>query len=108
MSARLPAGLEVSGLMRRVGAEGGFAVVVAKGDPEAGTILLILCENGANTRAYERMPSLDGPRLWQCSRREDDGRNPPFAQWLERRKNQDQDLWIVELDIAQGERFIGL
>ncbi|MEO5586279.1 MAG: DUF1491 family protein, partial [Novosphingobium sp.] len=31
-----------------------------------------------------------------------------FSEYLERRKYQDPDLWIVELDIANAERFIGL
>jgi len=31
-----------------------------------------------------------------------------FSEYLARRRRQDDDLWIVELDIADGERFIGL
>ena len=31
-----------------------------------------------------------------------------FSDYLVRRGRQDDDLWIVELDIAQGERLIGL
>jgi hypothetical protein len=31
-----------------------------------------------------------------------------FSDYLTRRGVQDPDLWIVELDIANGERFIGL
>ncbi|MBV1917442.1 MAG: DUF1491 family protein, partial [Sphingomonadaceae bacterium] len=31
-----------------------------------------------------------------------------FEGYLQRRQNQDPDLWILELDIAHGERFIGL
>lgn len=108
MSARLPAHIEVSALIRRVQAEGGFAMVMAKGEADAGTILLVFCENGANERAYERMPDLDGERRWQLARRLDPVDPAAFAQWLERRRKQDPDLWIVELDIADGERFIGL
>ena len=37
-----------------------------------------------------------------------DGEPGDFAGWLERRRVQDRDLWIIELDIPQGERFIGL
>jgi hypothetical protein len=29
-----------------------------------------------------------------------------FGQYLDRRKRQDSDLWIVELDIPDAERFI--
>ncbi|MDE1917521.1 MAG: DUF1491 family protein [Sphingomonadales bacterium] len=103
---RLPAALEVSALVRRVNAEGGFATVVAKGEPDAGTILLILCENGRNQRVFERMPMADGTRGWHCARRLDPEEPQAFHDWLERRRSQDPDLWIVELDIAGAERFI--
>ena len=106
--ARLPAGLEVSGLIRQVQAAGGFAAVVAKGEPEAGTLVVVLTANGSPALAFERMPQADGSRGWALSRSESDGEPGDFAGWLERRRVQDRDLWIIELDIPQGERFIGL
>jgi len=108
MTARLPAHIEASALIRQVSAEGGFGMVIAKGDLEAGTIMVVLCENGAHARAYERMPTPDGNRIWQCSRRDDPQKSGDFSDWLARRQRQDSDLWIIELDIAGGERFIGL
>lgn len=107
MDARLPAHLEVSSLIRRVQATGGFAAVLAKGEREAGTILLVTTENGRNTRVFERMPQLDGSRSWTCSKEEDPENKEIFNQYLERRKSQDDDLWIIELDIADPERLIG-
>lgn len=108
MEARLPAHLEVSGLIRSVNAEGGSAMVLAKGEREAGTILLVLCEKGANARIFERMPWAQDGRLWHCSKVQDSDKKEEFEQYIDRRKAQDRDLWIVELDIAHGERFIGL
>lgn len=108
MDARLPAHLEVSALIRLVQAEGGFAAVLAKGEREAGTILLVTTENGRNTRVFERMPQLDGSRSWTCSKQQDPDNKELFNQYLERRQSQDSDLWIVELDIVNAERLIGL
>lgn len=108
MDARLPTHLEVSGLIRSVDAAGGFATVIRKGERDAGTIMVVLTENGANTRAYERMPQLDGTRNWNCVRRQDIDKKDEFENFLTRRGEQDPDLWIVELDVAHGERFIGL
>jgi hypothetical protein len=108
MDDRLPTHIEVSGLLRRVQSEGGFATVIQKGEREAGTILLILCDGGRNSRAYERMPQLDGTRTWHNSRVESDDNKAEFADYITRRGQQDRDLWIVELDIAHGERLIGL
>lgn len=105
--ARLPTHVEASALMRQVQAAGGFATVIAKGDRDAGALMVMLVENGRNSKAYERMPSPGGGRVWTLARRESDGDQADFAQWLERRREQDPDLWIVELDIPDGERFIG-
>lgn len=106
--ARLPARLEVAALIRLAQNGGGFAAVLKSGEETAGTILLVLTENGANTRLYERMPQVDGSRAWHCSKIQDTENKQDFYDYLDRRGGQDQDLWIVELDIANGERLIGL
>lgn len=108
MDARLPAHLEVGALIRSVDAAGGFATVLKKGERDAGTIIIVLTKNGDNACAYERMPQLDGSRQWCCAHRQDTENKSEFSEYLDRRGAQDPDLWIVELDIAQGKRFIGL
>lgn len=108
MDERLPAHLEISGLIRAVQAEGGFGTVIAKGERDAGTILIICCENGSNCRIYERMPQLDGSRAWTLTKKQDTDNTAEISEYCDRRKRQDSDLWILELDIADGERFIGL
>ncbi len=107
MDARLPAHLEVAGLIRRVQAAGGFAAVLHKGEKDGGTLLLVLAENGTNLRLFERMPTAEGTREWRCSRIQDAENSADFQDYLARRQTQDRDLWIVELDVPQGERFIG-
>jgi hypothetical protein len=106
--ARLPAHLEVSSLIRRTHAEGGFAAVLHKGEAQAGTIMIIMRNNGANARVYERMPQADGTRKWHCSKKEDPENKEEFSAYIDRRSGQDRDMWIIELDIAQAERLIGL
>ena len=105
---RLAAHIEVSGLVRQVNAAGGFATVVHKGEREAGTILVVIAENGAYLRVFERMPTIDGHREWHLSRKQDVDNPAGIHEYLSRRGEQDRDVWIVELDIAHGERFIGL
>ena len=108
MESRLPAHLEVAGLLRAVETAGGFACVLKKGEREAGTILVVCAEKGANRRVFERMPLLDGARNWVLARSEDTENKQDFDAYLERRGAQDPELWMIELDIANGERFIGL
>ena len=54
------------------------------------------------------MPSIDGPRTWRLSLTEQIENSHEFERYLNKRANQDPDLWIIELDIANAERFIGL
>lgn len=106
MDDRLPAHLEVSAMIRAVEAAGGFAAVLQKGERSGGTILVVLAEKGANLRLFERMPMLDGNRKWTCVKSQDAENKYEFSDYLTRRKGQDPDLWIIELDIVNGERFI--
>ena len=103
---RLPAHVEVSALLRQVQQAGGFATVLARGEADAGTVLVVLADRDAPPRAYERMPRSDGTRGWTLSRTADSDDPGGFSEWLDRRRAQDRDLWIIELDIPQGERFI--
>jgi hypothetical protein len=106
MDVRLPARLEAMAVIRTVQAAGGFAAVLHRGEPDAGSLILVLMENGASSRLYERIPSATGGREWHCAKQQDSENPAGFAEYLERRARQDPDLWIIELDIAQAERFI--
>ena len=106
MDGRLPAHLEVTGMIRAVEAAGGFATILKKGEKDAGTILVVICEKGQNSTLYERMPDLDGGRKWTVSKAQDPEKPLDFSDYLDRRGRQDSDCWIVELDVANGQQFI--
>ena len=106
MEQRLPTHIEVSGLIRAMETAGGFGTVIAKGERDAGTLLVICCENGTNARAMERMPQMDGSRQWTVSRKQDPEKPFDFSEWYMRRHSQDPDLWIVELDGAKAEQVL--
>ncbi len=106
MDARLPAHLEVSGLLRMAEANGGFAMVLAKGERDAGTILVLTMQKGENRVLFERMPQLDGSRKFVAVRTQGSDNTEEFDEYLDRRKRQDSDTWIVEVDISNPERFI--
>lgn len=103
---RLPAHLEVAGILRAVENAGGFGTVLAKGERDAGTLLIVCCEKGGPARLLERMPRPDGRRAWTQSRQQAADNPHEFWDYLERRKKQDSDVWVVELDVAEPERFI--
>ena len=100
MSARLPSGVLVSALLRRVNDAGGFGAVMAKGDPQGGAILVIAIDKGALPRLLERGIGPGGRTALIDS-------TPPEdldAYWRRRRAS-DPDLWVIEVDIAAAERF---
>ncbi len=105
-SARLPAALEVSGLIRLVEASGGFGMVLRKGEPDGGTILIVLLDNQSLGQLFERLPQLDGTRRWTESKRQSLENRQEFEDYLSRRMAQDPDAWVIELTIADGERLI--
>ena len=102
--ARLAAAVEASALMRQVAADGGFATILARGDAERGVLLLIIIERGRNVAVLERMLNAQGQYSWSRGSREMDG--PALAEWLQKRRRNDSDLWLIELDVPDAERFI--
>ncbi len=106
MDARLPAHVEVSGLIRAVESAGGFAMVLQKGERDAGTILVLTTQNGRNTRLWERMPQLDGSRKFSCTREQDDENPREIDEYVGKRRRSDPDCWVIELDIENPERFV--
>jgi hypothetical protein len=103
---RLPAAVEVSGLIRLVQASGGFAMVLRKGEPDSGTILVVILDNQGLGQAFERLPQADGTRRWTSAKRQESENKQEFEAFLARRMSQDPDLWVIELSIADGERLI--
>jgi|TARA_B100000678_G_scaffold42357_1_gene31851 hypothetical protein len=106
VDARLPAHVEVSGLIRAVESAGGFAMVLQKGERDAGTILVLTTQNGRNTRLWERMPQLDGSRKFSCTREQDDENPREIDEYVGKRRRSDPDCWVIELDIENAERFV--
>lgn len=106
-SERLPAGIEATGLIRRVEAEGDFAMLLRKGDPDRGALLLVIGSRGRHIACLERVLSLaDGNYRWQRVGPGESAGSPEIANFLAKRQRTDPDSWLIDLDIAQPERFI--
>ena len=97
MSERLPASLLVSALLRRASEAGGFGAVLARGDPDAGAVLVVALVRDGAPRLLERGLGQGG--LVDSTPAEDvDG-------YWRRRRARDPDLWVIELDVADSERL---
>jgi hypothetical protein len=104
-SPRVTSQVLVSSLLRRVQAEGGFGAVLAKGDETAGAVLVILTRRGVRCAVLERLLQSDGAYAWQDNGRAAGEDEAAFRAWLDRRRRAEPDLWLIELDVADAERF---
>ena len=103
---RLPALVEVSSLVRRVSAAGDFATIVKRGDPERGSVTLVVASRGRHVAVLERILGPDGSYSWRRAGPAESAGSAEVDEFLRKRARFDADSWAVELDIADPERFI--
>jgi hypothetical protein len=104
--ARLSASLEAAGLIRRAEVGGGFGAVLRKGDPERGSLVIVVRSRGRLVDCLERMLSIEGRYRWTSTGAGEATSEEELAEFVKKRVRFDEDLWLIELDIAQPERFI--
>ena len=105
MTPRLTSRLTIDALFRRVRAAGGFATVLARGDDMAGAILLVCTERGTFKSLLERTLNQAGEYRWTPCGPQDVESAQTRDSYIQRRRDRDPDLWLIELDIADAERF---
>ena len=104
MSDRLPASVLASALIRRVHEAGGFATVRVRGDAGGGTFLLLATARGGAVRVLERGIGPSGtPQLIDST--PSDAADAAIEEYWRRRRARDPDLWVIELDSPDAERF---
>lgn len=93
----------LAGAIRRLAeGQGGFAAVITKGDETSGSLLLQILEKGRFEGLFERMPvSLDS---WEWKRLGKE--SPDIDDYVARRRSNDPDLWLIELDVPEAPRFV--
>ena len=100
--ARLKTEIRVAALLRRAQSAGAFAAVLRRGDPDAGALWITLRQGAELHRHVEQM-SMSGGREWF--------RDGPFSEddlslRINKAVDRDPDLWIVEVEDAQGRAFL--
>jgi len=105
MTPRLASRIAVSALIRRVEGQGGHGMVLAKGDGDAGSILISLTERGVPHALLERALTESGDYGWRRAGPQNVEGYQEINPYIERRRASDADLWVVELDVAGVERF---
>lgn len=95
----------VGALIRRAEQGGAFAAVARKGDPRAGAVLVKAINRRAGTaELYSEALNGQGERIWMQPA---PGRGEPdLDAYIERAVRRDPDLWVVEIEDAEGRHFL--
>jgi hypothetical protein len=104
MAPRLASGLWVSAYLTRLRLADIPAYVTAKGDPEAGAVVVKVALLDGTAQAWERRSDLmTGARAWMLFA---EGQEPRVDAQLARARRNDPDLWIVEVEDRQGRTLL--
>ena len=104
---RLATSVEVSALLRRVAADGGFGAVLRQGDENRGSLLLVVTTRGRHFACLQRQLELtSGNYVWNRVGPAESSGSAEIRDFLAAQARFDPDLWQIELDVASPERFI--
>ncbi|MBJ7500575.1 MAG: DUF1491 family protein [Sphingopyxis sp.] len=103
---RLKSRFLVDLLLRRAEAAGGFATILARGDDTSGVILVQCSDRGEAGPLLERRFSAGGNYIWEAVGPADPKDGESRANYQDRRRKADPDMWLVELDIADAPRLV--
>ena len=92
--------------MRQVESQGGFATVAKRGDPDSGALVLLIAERGVARALIERRMGPEFGYRWTIAARPDAAAPEKFRESMDKIIRFDADCWLIELDIADAERFI--
>ena len=98
MGSRLPTGLWVQAHTARCSAAGIPMVVVRRGDPDRGVVIVKLNHHGDGIRVLAQTRDLDGILVWS---KMFDGRGVSDVEadeYIGRQASYDPDIWVIEVD----------
>ncbi len=105
MQERIASGTFVTAMLRLAERDGGFGTVIARGDANAGAIIILLSERGQHAHVLERLLRPDGRYGWESPLGKAAENAEELDKFLKKRRRFDPDSWIIELDTASAERF---
>lgn len=80
-------------------------MVLSKGDAMGGMVLALTLNRGAEPRFWERGIGPDGKATVIETGPRDSAEEAATEYWR-RRVSRDPDLWVIELDVPEAERFV--
>jgi hypothetical protein len=98
MEPRLKTGLWIKALIRRCDLAAVAVAVVARGDPDSGTVLIKLNgrDDGCTVLGQARDP--DGELIWMRATGSAAVAEADADTYISRQRRRDPDLWVVEIE----------
>ena len=106
MSPRVKAEFWVKAHLRRVEIAGAQAFIARKGDPDAGSVLIVVNKLDGSSRLLVSATRQADERVWLSVTGAEPVPDSLVKSEIERRVARDPDLWVLEIEDKAGRAFL--
>ena len=103
MVGRLKSSLWIQARIRQCDLDGIPAVVVRRGDPDAGAILIKINRLAMGCVVYTQFRNMDGETTWVSATGDTPVEDRAADHYIERQAARDRDLWVLEIEDHKGD-----
>ncbi|MGO3517193.1 MAG: DUF1491 family protein [Acetobacter cibinongensis] len=100
-SPRLKSDFMARAILRQAAQNGQSAMLLRKGDADAGSILVVLLERNGSAVVLSQTRTPEGEAAWLRSSGENPLSPAEISLYLERQTRFDPDLWVLELEAPE-------
>lgn len=108
MEPRLKSAIRVKALIRRCDLAAIGVAVTARGDPDAGAVLLKLIDREAGVTVLAQARRPDGNAVWLRATGPTPVAEPEADAYIARQRGRDPDLWVVEIESAAVDALLDM